>query len=887
MFKRFKDYIMDPENDIKDRVFLLITVIAMSSLAFAFIAGFPLGESMVNQLILAGGFLFFLIVTAVSTKSGSMRRGSNLISVTLIFVLLPLVYFTGGGIDGGAPVWFIFCAIYISMISTGWIKTFLLISDALVATACYYISYRYPYLVSRHDELTKYQDSLVSLFLVGGLACMMVGFTLATYREESRRSEERGKKIDELNRAQNHFFSNMSHEIRTPINTIIGLNEMILREDVSDEVAEDARNIQAAGALLLNLINDVLDMSKIESGEMDITPARYDFGKLISDVTAIIGVQARSKGLELRVDVDPLAPSDLYGDEVRIKQILINLMTNSVKYTPEGNVTLSVQCEQKEDDMVMLICSVSDTGVGIKRESLPHLFSAFKRVDEEKNRYIEGTGLGLSIVKQLVDLMGGKISVNSVYTKGSTFIVEIPQKVVGESRIGEFNYELYNAIGHKSQYRKRFEAPDASILVVDDNAANLMVVKKLLRDVAVKIDTAANGQDALKMTLATRYDLIFMDHMMPVMDGIECKHSIENQPGGLCRDTKVIALTANSGSENINLYRKEGFDGYILKPVNGEELESELLRHLPRNLIRITDSEGGSTIEEVTYQRREYKKRTPIIVTTESVCDLSPDLLRSERISVLPYSVMAGDGVFLDEAEIDARGAMKYLYKGGKVSTKCPTREEYEDFFADRLLGANNVIHIAMGKHLYDSGYHNALEAAKTFGNIVVVDSSLISSGMGILALEAVSMVKQGLTVEEIVAELEEVKKQIHFDFMVKDMDRLNRSGQVGSVFGILVEAFRLYPVITIKNNYMKASGIYTGSWRRAVDRYMDRCFKGLKNTRKKLLYVVYVDVSREELDYIDEELKRRDIFDRIVYQRASAAVSVNAGAGALGFIFI
>ena len=334
----------------------------------------------------------------------------------------------------------------------------------------------------------------------------------------------------------------MSHEIRTPINTIIGLNEMIMREKVSDEVAEDAANIRAASNMLLHIINDILDMSKISSGQMKLTPVSYHPGNMLSDIVGMLWMRAKEKGLEFHVEISPDIPAELFGDEVRIKQILINLLNNAIKYTKKGSVTLSIQNNGITDGVADIMYSVTDTGMGIRKESIPYLFTAFKRVDEEQNRYIEGTGLGLSIVKELTELMGGVVTVNSVYTQGSTFVVEIPQKVTDFATIGKIDLEKKQLTNTSGEYRSSFEAPEAKVLVVDDNESNLLVVTKLLRETLVNVDTAQSGAAALELTQEKEYDVILMDHLMPEMDGIECFIRSRNRSEGSARSPRLSLL---------------------------------------------------------------------------------------------------------------------------------------------------------------------------------------------------------------------------------------------------------------------------------------------------------------------------------------------------------
>ena len=300
-------------------------------------------------------------------------------------------------------------------------------------------------------KIGSIETNLMANFLIFAVFQIVMGVIMSDTKfrlnEQLVTAEKQRKEIYMLNKSQNSFFSNMSHEIRTPINTIIGLNEMILREDVSEEVIEDAVNIKAAGKLLLNLINDILDMSKFQSGSMQLLIEPYHTGDMLSDIVGMLWIRAKDKKLDFNVDVSPDIPAELIGDEVRIKQVLINIINNAIKYTKEGSVSLTVQCERKDDKTCNMIYMVSDTGIGIKSEDIPYLFSAFKRVDETSTKHIEGTGLGLSIVKQLVDIMGGKITVNSVYKKGSTFMIEIPQRIEREDSVGNYDFAKTGSTG--------------------------------------------------------------------------------------------------------------------------------------------------------------------------------------------------------------------------------------------------------------------------------------------------------------------------------------------------------------------------------------------------------------------------------------------------------
>lgn len=727
-------------------------------------------------------------------------------------------------------------------------------------------------------------------FIVFSVFQIAMGLTMlyTKYRlhEQLATAARQHREIEMLNKSQNSFFSNMSHEIRTPINTIIGLNEMILREDVSDEVIEDAVNIKAAGKLLLNLINDILDMSKFQSGSMQLLIEPYHTGDMLSDIVGMLWIRAKDKKLDFNVDVSPDIPSELVGDEVRIKQVLINVINNAIKYTKEGSVSLTVQCEKHDDKICNMIYTVSDTGIGIKSEDIPYLFSAFKRVDETVTKHIEGTGLGLSIVKQLVDLMGGKITVNSVYKKGSTFIIEIPQRVEREGTVGNHDFTKGSTVS-RQEYVPKFEAPEARILVVDDNEANLMVVSKLLRDTKVRVDTASSGAEALRKTLNIKYNVIFMDHLMPEMDGIQCKNKIKEQTGGRCRETPVVILTANADEENRALYAREAFDGYLAKPVSGEALENELYAHLPKEIVKITGNRSEIAQETISWMSGT-KKRKSIAITSESVADLAPEIVDKFGIEIIPHKVRTDEGLFKDGKEIETLGILKYMEDPEhNVLPQGPTVREAEEFFAKQLTNANNVIHISISSKIEHSGYQPALEAARSFDNVFVIDSGHVSSGQGILAVVAAKMAKEGHSAEHIVRELETIKKKIHTSFIVDNLDFLARAGQVGNGMANLVKSLMGRPVLVLRNGKMGVGMTYFGARETAWKAYINSVMSKAANIDTSILFVTYVGISKHDLDWIREQIEKHMHFDEIYFKQASPAVSVNCGPGTFGLLYI
>lgn len=390
---------------------------------------------------------------------------------------------------------------------------------------------------------------------------------------------------ERANEAKSSFLARMSHEIRTPINAVLGMNEMILREAETDNIREYATNIHSAGKLLLSIINDILDLSKIESSKMEIVENDYNVGTLLLDIENMVSLRAEEKGLNFKIEPDVNMPKMLRGDEKRIKQCITNLLTNSVKYTQEGSVTLQIDCVDNKDSTVYLWVSVSDTGIGIKEDELYLLFDPFIRLDMRKNKNIEGTGLGLSITKRLLEMMGGNLTVESIYGKGSTFSFVVPQKVIGTELLGDYKKIADESEVADSAARKAFVAPNAQILAVDDTRVNITVVKGLLKRLKVQFDSALSGQECLNKVKEKHYDIILLDHMMPEMDGIETLHNMQQMDEYNRDKSVVIALTANAIVGAKEEYLKEGFADYLSKPIDSAQLEEMIRQYLPDELI--------------------------------------------------------------------------------------------------------------------------------------------------------------------------------------------------------------------------------------------------------------------------------------------------------------
>lgn len=421
--------------------------------------------------------------------------------------------------------------------------------------------------------------SLIVAEIVNSLITEQNHRLLDALRKEKRSQQE----AEAANMAKSSFLANMSHEIRTPINAILGMNEMILREEKDPAIRGYAGNIQASGNSLLSIVSDVLDISKIESGKLEIIPVDYEVNSLISDCCNMAAGRAKAKELELLVECADNVPMKLCGDETHIRQIIMNLLTNAVKYTEKGTVKLIVSGRFTDGGFVLKV-DVSDTGIGIAEENLPQLFTQFQRFDLQRNRNIEGTGLGLSIVKRLCDLMSRTITARSVLGSGSTFTVELPQKVVDSTPCGGVN--LNYSAGAEHEYHHSFEAPEAKILAVDDLPVNLLVIANLLKETRIKIDTAGSGRECLDKCSQQKYDLILMDHMMPEMDGVLTFEKLHGDKSSPNFETPVIMLTANTLAGMREQYMDVGFADYVSKPVRGAKLEEAIRRNLPESLIK-------------------------------------------------------------------------------------------------------------------------------------------------------------------------------------------------------------------------------------------------------------------------------------------------------------
>lgn len=416
---------------------------------------------------------------------------------------------------------------------------------------------------------------------------------------------------EDANRAKTNFVSNMSHEIRTPMNSIVGITEILLRSRHSPKEQEYLLNIQSSGRVLLTIINDVLDCSKMEAGKMQLFDEPYDTCSLFHDLRISMENRIGHSGLELIYDIDQDIPCKLKGDMGRIRQVIINLVNNAIKYTEKGSVRFSVHVRQKNTDKVMLYYEVADTGIGIRKEDQKILFDAFQRVEMDRNRYVEGTGLGLTISQNLVNMMGGVIEVESEYGKGSRFFFTIEQTIIDPTPVSAVNYNGQKDNVTEKEAECLFIAPEAHILLVDDNELNLVVAKELLKPLWMQIDTAENGLQAVKMVRGSQYDLVLMDHMMPVMDGIEAAKAIRALPEDKYQKLPIIALTANAMVDARKEFLNAGMNGFVAKPIDFARICNQLKLWLPKDLVRDVPKEEAKKLLADDLSDREIQPEDP------------------------------------------------------------------------------------------------------------------------------------------------------------------------------------------------------------------------------------------------------------------------------------
>lgn len=550
-------------------------------------------DSVILGLNLGIAVLSFVLLF-YAYKSGRYQF-CYVVTIIMIFLMMfPYLFFKSGGYKGGMVSFYIFGILFTVFMLEGKVMFFTAFMEMVVYIATIMISYQNPQMVVWFSSEKEVVMDLLIGFCASSISVAAVMYLhFRMYNKQQEILEEARIEAQSANKAKSAFLANMSHEIRTPINVMLGMNEMILRESESEEIRQYAKSIERSGGYLISLINNILDISRIESGKMEIEEGKYELRQLLDEVMLIAEKQAEQKSLKMNLIFDKTLPAYLIGDVIHIKQILLNLINNAVKYTKEGQIDIKVS---KNEEETKLIFEVKDTGIGIKEENLPVLFDAFMRVDSKKNKKIKGTGLGLAIAKQLAEQMDGTIWVESVYGKGSSFFVQLPMKKVSDGKISNVEWKETD-----ERKRRSFVAPQAKILIVDDNPENLMVTRSLLKRTAVFVDTAASGEECVHKVRQNVYDLILLDYMMPQMDGIDTIRELKKD---VQFHIPVIALTADVTKGIEQTFLREGFCAYLSKPVMWSKLEDLLMKYLRDDLVFIRED----LKEEQKIKDEEFKQ---------------------------------------------------------------------------------------------------------------------------------------------------------------------------------------------------------------------------------------------------------------------------------------
>lgn len=883
MLKKFLQVFMDDKMDIKERLFRIILVIGTIAVALAIVQGLTLVNA--DSLMLVYGIMFVAFMSALilTFKYRNIDLSSTILGIALIAIALPEIFLRGGGVASGSGVWMCLGIMYIFIMFSGAKLAFFLILALVVDVGCYAAAYMNPELVVElATPFEKYFDSIFAVIIVGLTVGIIMKFQLKVFDKERHLTQEQKKELELVGKSKDAFFASMSHEIRTPINSIIGLNELIMRENPSDEVKDYARNIQNASKMLLSLVNDVLDLSQLEIHKMVLVEKEYSTAQLLHEVVEMIQVGMEEKKLKFIVQVDKNIPSKLWGDERRIKQVLLNILSNAVKYTEEGSVTFNCRFEQNDEENVSLRISVADTGVGIHKEELESLFDAFHRVNTEKNQKIEGTGLGLSITKHLLDLMEGEITVDSIYTQGSEFTVVIPQRIVDESPMGEFTTVTHDK-NTLTYYSKSFEAPEARILIVDDDDLNLIITTKLLQDTKMSIDTASSADECLRKTSKRYYNLILMDYMMPGMNGGELLREVRKQENGLCKDSDVVLLSANVLADKQIEYQQMGFDGLLEKPVDAVRLENEVMKHIPEELIEYRRDDMAGTKGEY-FVSRLSKRRKKVYVTSDGVCDLTPELIDKYDIKLIDLYIKTETGRFRDKKEIDIHNLSRYLSNENSTAfSLSPTVEDYERFFADALIEADSVIYISMASGSGHS-YEYASEAARGFAHVHVVDSAHISCGQGLVVLHAAKLALEGAPVQEILNEIAYMKSKVKANYLLPSARIFYQKGFTDKVTANICDAFKLHPILGSFKNKITVVGVRVGKLEKVWKTFIRFHLRNSSRIDDRIVFVVHAGCSVRQQEMILEEINRNMKFKQVVFTQASSASVCNAGLGSIGF---
>ncbi len=593
--QRFFQTLLPGQLDFKERINRMVMLLVFVSSVIGIVLVLLGADKKVLCALLPICAISGLSIRITLVK-GHSRAAAWLLAIGTNVFFFPLLFITSGGTQSGMPVWFVLGLVYIFLLFEGRSFAIAITLSVLSFFGTYLLTYYCPRLVPASTRFYSFSDSFIALLCVSCFIGIVLKIQARTYEQEKKIAEQQKREMEIIARSKDTFFANMSHEIRTPMNAIVGLSDIIMEESKGRKVYDYACDIKSASKNLLALINDILDLSKVEAGKMELVSNEYHIKAIVDEVINMMEGAASKKGILLKCEFDMSIPSRYRGDDNRIRQILINLLNNGLKFTKEGYVKLTVSgAPGEKPGTERLHMEIKDTGCGIREEDLEKIFENFSQVDARQNRSVEGTGLGLSISRRLVELMQGNIRVESVYGEGTTFILEIIQEIVDPKSLSEAPSEIV-----KEEELRLFVADDYHVLIVDDNLVNRKVARGFLRPYGFLIDEAGGGREAVDKVRQTKYDIIFMDHMMPEMDGIEAVQIIRSDCGENGTQPVIIALTANAMEGVREMFLQKGFQDFVTKPLDKKTLNETLLRWIPEQ--RRKESE---TWEENVENRRK------------------------------------------------------------------------------------------------------------------------------------------------------------------------------------------------------------------------------------------------------------------------------------------
>ena len=889
MNDKIKELVSGENRNIREKLFLIVCLECIVGAVICLCESVTIRAGIPNYLVI--GSTLVIVPLAVRSMVYYGRQELPIIMVTgwMNLVVFPLVFFTCGGVNSGSNCWFALGFLFITLVYRGKPLVVAAILTSAVDVACYVTAYYHEELVRPLESKAGiYMDSAFGIVSIAITSALIFSYRRQGYGKESAVAIMQRNEIDRMAKSRERFYANFSHEIRNPINAIVGLNELNLRAAEDKEVVRNSEAIGRSGRLLLSLVNDIMDLSQIENSSMALAVAPYELADVLSELMDLVSTRAANKNLELSLEVDPALPKVLIGDERRVVQILLNILTNAVKYTEKGSVKLTVSGERNGLDMIRIKASVADTGIGIEKENLKHLFETYSQFDRLSNNSIEGNGLGLPIAYELTKLMNGDITVDSVYGKGSVFTIEFDQGYEEGALLGVSDYDgVMDKAIHREGYVRSFEAAGAKILVVDDDEQNRSIIRGLLRDTKVNVFEAGSGEEALMCTATEEYHIILVDYLMPGMSGIELLDAIRTQAGGKCRNSVIIALTGANLDSREHINARYSFDLILNKPVEYTVLEDAIADSLPPELI---DYRNERKVDHKKWDmiKAAQKIKRKIRITTECAADLPKVAIEEYDIGIMPMFIRSEKGRFMDSVEISLSDTMGHLTETHKsVEADGATVEEYEAFFKKELESADEIVHVTFNGR-FGLCYKRACEAAKSFSHVKVIDSGLVSSGVGLMAVIASRWAADGATAEEIERDMAKIRPHVEYAYILPSAEILAQRGKMSARRAAIYDALQIHPVIHQTNRGNRQIRAHRGTMEQAIRKHIKTTMAigGRMDTHVPII-VNHMGIAPRVQGRILTEMRKNIPETSIMIAQASVTSASFSGLGAMGIAYL